>query len=251
MNDDLEHTLRDSLDRHAAEAGGSGAGIDDVYQRVELKHRRRRSLAVIGSVAALAGGVIGFAAFAAGDADPTVDLAAAASDTPSTTSVGPNTNVYACTDYLGSQDVPAYGQREMYGDCVVVTWDTGTATGAAVQPSDCVVVTTIPITIPATIPISTTILTTSVPMSTIATSLANATAEADPCYDPTTGLPSECFPVMTTTTTPTTTSVPAVAVGTAPGDITGQAVACGTYEPTITTIAFPTTTTSTTTASIP
>jgi hypothetical protein len=249
MNDDLEQTLRDSLDRHAASTAHTYGNLNDVVQRVELKHRRRRSLAVIGCIAALAGGVIGFAAFAAGSSDRSVDLAAAAASDGPTTTISANTNVYACANYLGSQDDPAYGQRQIYGDCVVVTWDTGTATGTAVTAAGCVVATTFPQTTVLTTTISP-ILTTSIPMTAVATSLANATASATGCGDPAAGLPSECFPVMTTTTptTTSTTSVPAAAIGTAPGNVTGQAVACETYEPGITTVPMPTTSTTTSAA---
>ena len=61
--------------------------------------------------------------------------------------------------------------------------------------------------------------------------------------DPATGLPSDCFPILTT-------SIPASVVGTTPADTVGQPVACGTFDPGITTVPFNTgtiTTTSTTT----
>jgi hypothetical protein len=136
MNDDLERNLRDSLDRHAAGAATSGGSLDDVYHRVDRQHARRRSVAVIGSIAVVAAGAIGFAAMAGGGSDSAADFAAPASDVAtSTTTIAPSTNVYACTNHLGAQDVPAYGPREIYGDCVVVTWDIGlvTTTIAAVE----------------------------------------------------------------------------------------------------------------------
>ena len=176
MNDDLERNLRDSLDQHATGAGASGGNLNDVYHRVDMQHRRR-SLAVIGSVAALAGGVIGFAAFAAGSSEQPVDLAAAAATNgPTTTTVWPSTNVYACTNYLGSQEVPAYGQRELYGDCVPVTWDAGVVVDTTIQMVPCV---------------STTMLTTTtVPMTTmVAMCESYPTGTVPPLTAPATSVP--------------------------------------------------------------
>jgi len=211
MNDDLEHTLRDSLDQHASGASHAYGNLHDVVQRVELRRRRRRSLAVIASASALVGGVIGFAAFAARGPDRSLDLAAAApSDGPTTTAM--NQPVFACSGYLGTKDVDGSGPREIYDNCDTVLLDEATLTDIAVASPNCFMPTT-------TMPL------------TPVTSVANAVAEVVTCFDPA-GVPSQCFPNMTTTTA--TTSIPS-AIATTPSDSAGAAVACATYESTTTT----------------
>jgi hypothetical protein len=119
MNDDLENNLRDSLDRHAAGAAGASEHLGDVYARVDRRHRRRRSVAVIASVAVLAGGVAGFAVFAAGNNDDGVLQSAASPSSadveqvPTTTVVYPAGANWACTGHVGSD-----GANELYSDCV-------------------------------------------------------------------------------------------------------------------------------------
>jgi LysM repeat protein len=210
MNDDLEHTLRDSLDRHAVGASASGGNVDDVYRRADRRHARRRSMAVIGSIAALIGGVVGFAMFAAGDGDSSevaLEAGTGLPEMPTTTMTIPTAGVgWSCSGYLGSD-----GYRTYFSDCFQTTWTAG-------PPGFCTT-TTVPVT---TIP----------PATAPATNVANATAEAVLCTAPATGYQPECLPTVSTTTSPasTTTSI-GVGIGTLPGpsNPAEEAVACTTY----------------------
>jgi hypothetical protein len=227
MNDDLERTLRDSLDRHATGARRSDGSLDDVYTRAHRRRARRRSVAIVGSIAVVAIGIVGFATLDHSQ-DPTLQQAAAPGLELPTTTTWADTNVYACTGYLGSKNVDLYGQREIYGDCVPVTWEGGdvaatpvTGTGVAMG---CIVPTT---SIPAT----------TIPMTTIPTTLAdggpvNATAEAVPCLDPTTAYPAGCIvPTTVPMTTMSTTTSSTAAPGEPVPNATAVAAVCGSAAP--------------------
>jgi hypothetical protein len=118
MNDDLEHTLRDSLDRHAADVSRPAGTIDDVYHRADRRHARRRSIAVLGSVVAVGVGVAGFAALAGGADDPAPSLEGALGTdvAASTTTYAMGATTWSCAGYLGSD-----GDRDLYADCHPVT----------------------------------------------------------------------------------------------------------------------------------
>jgi hypothetical protein len=214
MNDDIERTLRDSLDRHAGALTSDGE-IDDVYRRADHRRARRRSVAVVGSIAIVAAGFIGFATLDSGDGNTdevALEAATAPPDMPPTTMTIPLSGTgWSCAGYLGSD-----GYRTYYSDCFQTSWPSGPL-------AFCATTTVVP-----SIPVTT------IPMTTIPTeSNANATVEANACdvgppaYEP------QCF-VNTTTTMPvvasTTTSI-AVAIGSVPGpqNATAEAVACSTY----------------------
>jgi len=206
MNEDLEHTLRDSLDRHAAGARASGGSVDDVYRRADRRRARRRSIAVVGSIAVVVAGIVGFASLGGGS-DPAPDLAEASapasSDQAAVTS--PDVNAYACTNYLGSKNDPAYGQREIYGDCVPVTVD-GPLTATNVAPTQCIVPTTFPATTTTTTPDAGT---------GTGAGVANVTVGAVACLDTAGGPPGGCVVSITPTTSNSSTPPyePGVLVG--------------------------------------
>ena len=180
-----------------------------MYPRVD----RRHAPALCGShriIAAVTIGIVGFAALGNGS-DPALQRAAAPGD-QAVVSTWADTNVYGCTSYL-VKDLGVYGQREMYGDCVVVTWMDNNVEAIP----ECIV----PLTIPTT-----TIPTTTIPMTTITTTtvvgnVGNVIVEAGTCVGHTIGIVAPCFPVTTTTTS-------IAIVGTYP-DQPGEAVACQTY----------------------
>lgn len=215
MNDDLEHTLRDSLDRHAAGAGGSGGSLDDVYHRVDRQRARRRSVAVFGSIAVVAVGVVGVAAVS-NDDDSAPSLAGAlgdaATDGPTTTTAGyavAGGETWSCAGYLGTD-----GWREYYSDCF--------PTGAQSIPPECFAP---PTTVAYAIDelATTTTSTTTIPpelntgqlntgQPVVTTIAVGWCGDASPYYDP------ACVP-------PATTAPADTAIGTPP-DMTAPAIAC-------------------------
>jgi LysM repeat protein len=120
MNDELERTLRDSLDRHAAGAGHPTGGLSDVFARVDRRRSRRRSIAVVGSLAAVAAGVVGFAALAGSDADQAMGTPDGVSVEPTTT-LAPFGQTWSCSGYIGADGAG----RDLYADCYPVAYVDG------------------------------------------------------------------------------------------------------------------------------
>ena len=207
MNDDLERTLRDSLDRHAASSGGAGGGLDDVFARVDQRRSRRRSVAVVGSVAAVAVGVIGFASLAAGDPEQSVGTPDDGFVTaPPTTSQVVGFPTWSCSGYLGADP----GGRDLYSDCYPIT--------------------NVDATLPCmttTMPPPTTTMLVNPGTGVVVTAPATGCATAPPAYDP------ACYP--TTTTVPPSTTGPTI--GTVP-DMTVPAYVCATPSVPVTSVSY-------------
>jgi hypothetical protein len=236
MNDDLERTLRDSLQRHAGDR--SDGNIDDVYARVERRRARRRSIAVLGSVAVVGCGIAGIAAISASGSDSPPGAAGIEVE-QTTTTFGVGASGWACTGYVGSD-----GYSEFYSQCTSVDMSSVTTclsipsptapATTAVDPASDVVVSGPPPDCAtgsftpypcAVVPTSTILLDPGANVSTPATT-------APPMYDcngvivpttvpftidttPATSSPAgfdcrQIQPGMTTTTTSSTTTVPGI-----------------------------------------
>lgn len=142
MNDDLERTLRDSLDRHAVGVARPTGHLDDVYVRVDRRRARHRAYAVVGSLAIVGVGVVGIAALAAGDDNrPAVGDAAFGGDAPTTTIsvLGQTPSAWSCAGYLGSDG----GGRDLYSDCYPAAVGDGSA-GVCAPTTTTTTTTTVP-----------------------------------------------------------------------------------------------------------
>ncbi len=76
----LERTVETSLNEHGSRLGSSTGSLDDVIARVDRRRNRRRSVAVVGSLAAITVGVLGIASVSGRTTDQVPGLANAASD---------------------------------------------------------------------------------------------------------------------------------------------------------------------------
>lgn len=94
---DIEHTLESSLQHHAASMGTPTGRFDDVLYRVDRRRNRRRTVAVLGSLAVVGLGVVGVAALG-GD---TAETPSAAEGPPIT---GPEASWMATTTVVPSFD---------------------------------------------------------------------------------------------------------------------------------------------------
>lgn len=176
MNDDLERNLRDSLDCHAATAGDPHAEIGDVYARVDRRRARRRSVAVIGSVAVAVTGVVGVAALMTSELDQAVGTPDDGRVEPTATFVPSLVSTWSCSGYLG----PDGSGRDLYSDCYPVSYT---------DP--------VPCTAPPTVPVTTAAIDPESGVGVVTTVVACAIAPIG--YDP------NCIPIGTAppTTGPT------------------------------------------------
>jgi LysM repeat protein len=204
MNDDLERTLRDSLQRHAATGDRPNGHIDDVYARVDRRRSRRRSIAALGSVAVVGAGIVGIAALAASGSDPAPGAGGIEGEQTTTTVVPAGGSAWACTGYLGSD-----GFNELYSSCVPTAfYDQST------QPC---------LTAPPTVPTSTVLLD---PAATVPAGIPVSTQP--PLYD--------CSAVFAPTTAP-------VPIDTTPSSSMITVIDCRDVDPSISTTTSPPTTT--------
>ncbi len=98
MNDqhdpNLERTIETSLTQHSSRLGSSSGHLSDVMARVERRRNRRRSVAVVGSLAAITVGVLGIASVSGRSPDQLPGAAKASADQPS----APDATSYLITD---------------------------------------------------------------------------------------------------------------------------------------------------------
>ncbi len=71
----LERTVETSLNEHGSRLGSSTGSLDDVMARVDRRRNRRRSVAVVGSLAAITVGVLGIASVSGRSPDQIPGLA--------------------------------------------------------------------------------------------------------------------------------------------------------------------------------
>lgn len=109
---DFERDLTDALRQRTSSVTAATPDLDGVWAHVDRRSRRRRHVAVAGSVAVVGLGVLGFAAIGSTDANQVPGLAAASSpDAP--------TSAWRCTDQL---DYVVEGSTGVYfADCELVT----------------------------------------------------------------------------------------------------------------------------------
>lgn len=91
----IERLLVDTFDHRAVRIGRGHPDLAGVLTRVRRRRRHRRTVAVLGSVAVLGGGVVGLAQLAGGGADPTSELAGG---------FAANQGGWSCTDPLPAGD---------------------------------------------------------------------------------------------------------------------------------------------------
>ena len=169
MNDDFEHTLRDSLQRHAESGGPASGQLGDVYGRVDRRRARRRWIAVVGSIAVVGAGVIGIAALASSDPVAAPGAAEGIDGDLPTTTFGGSPSAWACTGYLGSD-----GVNEFYSACIPTAFYDGSTGG-------CVSTTTSTVPVTSVVDGSTGVVATSPP----ADCAAGAGSPYSPCVVPT------------------------------------------------------------------
>jgi LysM repeat protein len=90
----LERTIETSLTQHSSRLGSSSGRLSDVMARVERRRNRRRSVAVVGSLAAITVGVLGIASVSGRSPDQLPGAAKASTDQPS----APDATSYVITD---------------------------------------------------------------------------------------------------------------------------------------------------------
>lgn len=95
----LERTVQTSLNEHGSRLGSLSGSLSDVIARVERRRNRRRSVAVVGSLAAITVGVLGIASVSGRSTDQLPGLADAASDDMTAvqaTDVAASADAWAC-----------------------------------------------------------------------------------------------------------------------------------------------------------
>ena len=108
MSDDLERTIRESLDRHARTIGQRPDGhLDAVWSRLDRRRDRRRRVAAVGSALVVGAGVTGLVVVGAPGGGP-----APGEGAPITTLAGV---AWRCTGLFGDD-----GTYRYYTDCTPV-----------------------------------------------------------------------------------------------------------------------------------
>ncbi len=95
----FERTIEASLTQHSLELGSPSGQLDDVMARVDRRRNRRRSVAVVGSLAAISVGVFGIASVSGRNPDQIPGAADAPSDDMTAvqvTDIAAYTDAWAC-----------------------------------------------------------------------------------------------------------------------------------------------------------
>ena len=129
-DEDLERTLEESLDHHAARLRQSRGFIGDVRQRVVRRRARKRRIAVIGSVAFVAAGVGGLWLLQATGDD---QLSVSTPSEPPATTTTPPVPRWGCTGAAGTDpDNPAI---QLFESCELLDDESSTPPETVPPPS--------------------------------------------------------------------------------------------------------------------
>lgn len=109
MQDDLERLIEQSLDRRSSDLSIGDGSIDDVLSRVDGRGRRRRTTAVVGSLAIVTVGLVGITSLQGRDAPSGTPFDAAPNTAPATILVEGYQDAYRCTTPLDVTTAPDDG----------------------------------------------------------------------------------------------------------------------------------------------